>query len=179
MVLVYVVHEGGRWSPYDAHYLPGPETPVTRLSEPANYRVSADDPPDRTVLCAEMPVRGRRPDLVGHRGRARRRWSTTRCAPPGCRRCAGPASSCAGCRTSTRSTSRATTTHLAPLDSWVEALARVTTFGRLGLFAHDNTHHAMAMAYDAVDALGVRTARGTSRRGRPRGDRFADHVVED
>ena len=38
MVLVYLVHAGGRWSPYDAHYLPGPETPVTRLSEPANYR---------------------------------------------------------------------------------------------------------------------------------------------
>ena len=32
MVLVYVVHAGGRWTPYDAHYLPGPETPVTRIS---------------------------------------------------------------------------------------------------------------------------------------------------
>ena len=55
MVLVYLVHEGGRWTPYDAHYLPGPETPVTRISEPANYRVSADDPADRSVLCAEIP----------------------------------------------------------------------------------------------------------------------------
>ena len=55
MVLVYLVHEGGRWTAYDAHYFPGPETPVTRVSEPANYRVSADDPTDRTVLCAEIP----------------------------------------------------------------------------------------------------------------------------
>ena len=23
-VVLYLVHEGGRWSPYDAHYLPGP-----------------------------------------------------------------------------------------------------------------------------------------------------------
>ena len=42
---------------------------------------------------------------------------------------------------------------LAGLDRWVGSLPRVTTFGRLGLFAHDNTHHAMAMAYDAVSAL--------------------------
>ena len=26
-------------------------------------------------------------------------------------------------------------------------------FGRQGLFAHDNTHHALAMAYAAVDCL--------------------------
>jgi protoporphyrinogen oxidase len=55
MVLVYLVHDGGRWTPFDAHYLPGLGTPVTRLSEPANYRLSADDPTDRTVLCAEIP----------------------------------------------------------------------------------------------------------------------------
>src|SRR4029453_10945638 len=54
MVLVYLVMEGGRYSPYDAHYLPDPGTPVTRGSEPANYR-DGDDPPDRTVLCAELP----------------------------------------------------------------------------------------------------------------------------
>ncbi len=44
MVLVYLEHVGGRWTTYDAHYLPGPETPVTRISEPANYRRSDDDP---------------------------------------------------------------------------------------------------------------------------------------
>jgi len=30
---------------------------------------------------------------------------------------------------------------------------RVLTFGRQGLFAHDNTHHALYMAYSAVDCL--------------------------
>src|SRR4029453_15623742 len=35
MVLVYLILEGGRYSPYDAHYLPDPGTPVTRVSEPA------------------------------------------------------------------------------------------------------------------------------------------------
>ena len=54
MLLVYLVLDGGRYSPYDAHYLPDPGTPVTRVSEPANYR-DGDDPPGRTVLCAELP----------------------------------------------------------------------------------------------------------------------------
>ena len=55
MLLVYVVHRGGRWTSFDAHYIPGRETPITRISEPANYRKSADDPSDRSVLCAEIP----------------------------------------------------------------------------------------------------------------------------
>ena len=55
MVLVYLAHAGGRWTTYDAHYLPGPESPVSRISEPANYRESAADPLDRSVVCAEIP----------------------------------------------------------------------------------------------------------------------------
>ena len=55
MVLVYLVVDRARYTPYDAHYLPGPATPLTRLSEPKNYR-DGPDPPDRTVLCAELPA---------------------------------------------------------------------------------------------------------------------------
>ena len=33
------------------------------------------------------------------------------------------------------------------LDEWAASLPRFLTFGRHGLFAHDNTHHALAMAY--------------------------------
>ena len=43
-----------RYTPFDAHYLPEEWTPVTRVSEPKNYR-DGDDPPGRTVLCAEIP----------------------------------------------------------------------------------------------------------------------------
>ncbi|NJM53038.1 MAG: hypothetical protein HC846_06355 [Blastocatellia bacterium] len=38
-------------------------------------------------------------------------------------------------------------------DQWANSLERVLTFGRQGLFAHDNTHHALAMAYGAVECL--------------------------
>jgi protoporphyrinogen oxidase len=177
MVLVYVEHVGGRWSPYDAHYLPGPETPVTRLSEPANYRDSAEDPADRTVLCAEVPcavgdavwtaTEDELADLVDEALRVtglpavRRGAVAVRRLPhvypvyePGYE------------------------AHLEGLDRWVGSLPRVTTFGRLGLFAHDNTHHALAMAYDAVAALREDGSRDEAAWAAARA-RFADHVVED
>ena len=54
VVLAYVVVGRDRFTPFDAHYFPGPETRVARLSEPKNYR-DGDDPRGQTVLCAEIP----------------------------------------------------------------------------------------------------------------------------
>ncbi|MEQ7010834.1 FAD-dependent oxidoreductase [Actinopolymorpha sp. B17G11] len=176
MVLVYVVHEGGRYSAYDAHYLPGPETPVTRISEPANYRVSVDDPADRSALCAEVPCAMGDPV-----------WKASA-------EDLAEMVDDALARTGLRPAARADVElrrlphvypvydlgfeqHLSALDAWALDLPRVTTFGRLGTFAHDNTHHALAMAYDAVDALSARgfddVAWSAAR------ERFAAHVVED
>ncbi|MEJ7712623.1 MAG: hypothetical protein WKF84_22945 [Pyrinomonadaceae bacterium] len=64
------------------------------------------------------------------------------------------------------------------LDEWVESLPNILTFGRQGLFAHDNTHHALAMAYAAVECL---QEQGTFDHARWRDYRaeFASHVVED
>ena len=38
------------------------------------------------------------------------------------------------------------------MDRWLGELERLLTFGRQGLFVHDNTHHALYMAYAAVPA---------------------------
>ena len=177
MVLVYLEHRGGRWTPYDAHYLPGDGTPVTRLSEPANYRVSDDDPRDRSVLCAEIPCAlddevWTAPDtglaaLVTD-ALARTGLPPLRLGEVVVRRLPHvypvyqPGYEAA----------------LRELDSWVGSLARVTTFGRLGLFAHDNTHHALAMAYDAVSALRADGSLDGAAWVAAR-ERFAAHVVED
>jgi protoporphyrinogen oxidase len=177
MVLVYLVHAGGRWTPYDAHYLPGPETPVTRLSEPANYRLSADDPTDRTVLCAEIPC------AVDDRV-----WTSTpdelaTLVTAGLEATGLPAVRLDGVEV--RRLSHVYPVYeigyarrLAGLDSWADGLDRVTTFGRLGLFAHDNTHHALAEAFDAVDAVRPDGTRDPARWAEARA-RFAAHVVED
>ena len=57
-------------------------------------------------------------------------------------------------------------------------MAGLVTFGRQGLFAHDNTHHALFMAYCAEDCL---RPDGTFDRLRWQTYRrdFETHVVED
>lgn len=177
MVLVYVVHEGARpWSEFDAAYLPDAGTPISRISEPANYRSSADDPTDRTVLCCEIPC------TVGDE-----LWRSDDTALAGVvsdtlARLGLPQLRLGGVvvrrlRNVYPIYEIGYAAHLRDLDAWAAGLPRVTTFGRLGLFAHDNTHHAIAMAYDAVDALSGphwdAVAWAAARR------RFAAHVVED
>ncbi|MCX9190704.1 FAD-dependent oxidoreductase [Carbonactinospora thermoautotrophica] len=177
MVLVYAVHLGSRpWSAYDAHYLPGLDTPIARISEPANYRLSLDDPTDRTVLCCEIPcsvgddtwnasdddLAALVTDTVGRLGLPALNlgWVYVKRL-----RQAYPIYD-VGYRESLQS-----------LDRWAGELPRVTTFGRLGLFVHDNTHHALIMAYDAANALsrdGFDHQAWAAAR-----ERFASHVVED
>ncbi|HET6728127.1 MAG TPA: FAD-dependent oxidoreductase [Jiangellaceae bacterium] len=177
MLLVYVVHRGGRWTGFDAHYVPGLETPITRISEPANYRDSADDPADRSVLCAEIPcsmtdeVWGLDDESLGDLVDE----ALARTGLPAVNRM----------HVETRRLGQVYPVYrigfehdLAGVDAWARMLRRVVTFGRQGLFAHDNTHHALVMAYDAVDAL-----RDDGRFDRyawtAARERFDHHVVED
>ncbi len=186
MVLVYLVHEGRPWTGFDAHYLPGLDTPVSRISEPANYRDSATDPDDRTVLCCEVPCQ------FGDQWWSADEASLAAMVAETLDRAGLPPVRCLDVVTRRLRTvypvyETGYTEHLRGLDSWASELPRVTTFGRLGLFVHDNTHHAIAMAYDAVAALADgrshdghwhdghwdATAWSAARR------RFAEHVVED
>jgi hypothetical protein len=43
--------------------------------------------------------------------------------------------------------------HFSKLDQWLGGFKSLLNFGRQGLFAHDNTHHALTMAYRAVDCF--------------------------
>ena len=177
MVLVYLVHAGGRWSEYDAHYLPVSDTPVTRLSEPANYRDSADDPSDHSVLCAEIPCSvgdatwtASDDDLAAtvEDALARHDLPPVRRAGVVVRRLPAvyPVYDVGYEQ------------RLRGIDAWVSSVPQIVTFGRLGLFAHDNSHHAMLEAYEAVDALGL-DGRFDLARWRVQRARFAEHVVED
>jgi protoporphyrinogen oxidase len=171
LVLAYLVVSRRQWTPYDAHYLPGPETPVSRVSEPRNYR-DGPDPPDRTVICAEIPCAVGDPvwaadgeELAGLVREGLLRMGLPDPAPVGVavRRLAaaypvyrvGYAA------------------HLRVVETWLAALPRVRSFGRLGLFAHDNTHHALAEARACVATADDDRAWAAARAG------FARHVVED
>lgn len=177
MVLVYLQHTGGRpWSEYDATYLPDGGTPITRISEPANYRDSADDPEDSTVLCCEIPCEFG--DEVWEASDADLAWLVADTLP----RLGLPPLQFGEVQVRRLRNAYPVyqigyADYLRGLDDWAGSLPHVTTFGRLGLFAHDNTHHAIAMAYSAVDAL----AGGYWNAGSWAVSRmhFADHVVED
>ena len=177
MVLVYLVHSGGRWTEYDAHYVPGLHTPVSRISEPANYRDSADDPRDHSVVCAEIPC------SVGDD-----LWNAGDDDLAGVVEEALAATDLPAVRRTGLAVRRLPAVYpvydlgyeqrLQGINSWVSTVPQIVTFGRLGLFAHDNSHHAIAEAYEAVDALGL-DGRFDLARWRVQRARFAEHVVED
>jgi protoporphyrinogen oxidase len=64
------------------------------------------------------------------------------------------------------------------LDGWSRAQPAVLSFGRQGLFAHDNTHHALAMGWAAAAAVGADGRIDPARWDAARAA-FASHVVED
>ncbi|AYY13411.1 FAD-dependent oxidoreductase [Actinobacteria bacterium YIM 96077] len=152
MLLVYIVHKGGRWSPYDSHDIPDQRTPVLRISEPMNYRDNPDDPSDRSVLCAEIPcsmtdeVWGlddeSLADLVDE--------TLGMTGLPGVERA----------HVETRRLGQVYPIYrlgyeddLTEVDAWARMIRRIVTLGRQGLFVFDNVHQALLMAYDAVDAI--------------------------
>lgn len=176
MVLVYLVLDQSTYTQFDAHYFPEEWTPVTRISEPKNYR-DGPDPHGTTVLCAELPC------TPGDR------WWESSDDQLG----AVVADTCAAAGLA-RPTPRAVVVHrrrhaypiatadsvarLDRIEQWLTTMPRLLTLGRQGLFAHDNTHHALAMAWAAADAFAVdrgldRQLWATAREG------FRTHVVED
>jgi protoporphyrinogen oxidase len=176
MILVYLVLEQDRFTEYDAHYFPAAEIRISRLSEPKNYGLTGT--PNRTVLCAELPCSPVDPE-----------W---RLADDDLGRLVGDALDRAGLplRAAVKEVAvrrlqhaypiyrRGYEAHFALIDGYLDRITNLLTFGRQGLFAHDNTHHALFMAYAAADCLG---ADGRFDRGRWHDFRrvFATHVVED
>lgn len=177
MLLVYLALDQDRFTEYDAHYFPGTEFVFSRLSEPKNYR-GGGAPEGRTVLCAEIPCS--RDDAV---------WSED-AATLGDRVADGLAR--AGLPLPAPPVEvhveripfayplyrRGYDRHFGVLDDWIETVDRVLTFGRQGLYAHDNTHHAMYMAQAAARCLlpdGSLDAEAWAQERKI----FETHVVED
>lgn len=176
MVLVYLVLDRDSYTEHDAHYLPGPETPVSRVSEPKRYR-GGRGTPGRTALCAELPA---------NVGDAWWRASDEELAAT----VVATLSSCGLPPVEPIAThvrrlpsvypvyTRGYARDLATVEHWAAALPDLLTFGRQGLFAHDNTHHALGMAYEACSAL-CPDGRFDEQAWAAARARFREHVVED
>jgi protoporphyrinogen oxidase len=176
MVLVYLVLDVDQWTPYDAHYLPEATTPVTRVSEPKNYR-DGDDPPGRTVLCAEIPC-----DVGDATWTADDAHLATVVADgldaSGLPRPDPVEVVVRRLPSAYPIYDAGYEEHFAAVDAWADAQPALLTFGRQGLFAHDNTHHAFAMAWAAADALRPDGSFDDDAWSAAR-ERFRAHVVED
>ena len=177
LVLVYLVLERSRWTDYDAHYLPGRSTPVTRVSEPKRYRDAPADPADRTVLCAEIPCAvgnglwDADDDALGRLVAAGLAGSGLPPVDPAAVEVRRVASAYPIYRTGYER-------HFAVLDHWAATLRGLVTLGRGGLHAHDNTHHALAMGWEAAAALRPDGSWDRARWSEARAG-FARHVVVD
>jgi protoporphyrinogen oxidase len=176
MVLAYLVLETEQFTEFDAHYFPSPDIPMTRLSEPKNYGCATL--PGRTVLCAEFPC------AVGDEV-----WNATEEQIGGLVR-EGLTRSGIPIQARAQSVlvrkipqaypiySGGYREHFDLIDQWANTIDGLLTFGRQGLFAHDNTHHTLAMAYAASDCID-----DEGHLNRPRWQQyrreFEHHVVED
>jgi protoporphyrinogen oxidase len=177
MLLVYLVLEQERFSEYDAHYFPGAELPFTRVSEPKNYAAQGE-PRGRTVLCAEIPCSASDPVWSMDDG------GLGRVVADGLARAGLPVTSRVAEVAVRRLPAaypiyrRGYEAHFACLDAWLDGIDGVLSFGRQGLFAHDNTHHALYMAEAAASCL---REDGSFDRAAWHGYRrvFETHVVED
>ncbi|MBS1788247.1 MAG: FAD-dependent oxidoreductase [Acidobacteria bacterium] len=177
MILIYLVIGQPQFTEFDAHYFPDADIVLTRISEPKNYSARTE-PKDRTVLCCELPCdvgdgRWQMPDqeLGQVAVHALERSGLPINAPI--------------VQVITKRLSHAYPIyhqgyekHFGLLDEWALGLDRILTFGRQGLFAHDNTHHALAMAYAAVDCLAHSGSFDLAKWEEYRAE-FATHTVED
>lgn len=177
MILVYLVLETDQFTEFDAHYFPELSIPISRMSEPKNYNASTS-PKDVTILCAELPSDPGDPwwDMSDEDlGQKFCGWLSDVGLPVECkvRRC------------ETRRINHAYPVydldyeqHFNTVDEWLLGLDGLLVFGRQGLFAHDNTHHAIAMSYGAADCIDA-TGRLDAVKWAQYREEFATHTVED
>lgn len=178
MVLAYLAIDRDQYTPYDAHYFPGPETAVARLSEPKNYR-DGDDPTGQSVLCAEIPCWSH--DDTWHAdGTEIAELVVADLEASGLPACSPTETAVRRLPSVYPVFERATMGDRAAVAEWLASLAPsgLISFGRQGLAVIDNLHHVTDMGADAASALTPEGEIDASAWLASLG-RFAAHVVED
>jgi protoporphyrinogen oxidase len=176
MVLAYLVLETEQFTEFDAHYFPSLDIPMTRMSEPKNYGCATL--PGKTVLCAEFPctlgddIWNASEEQIGNLVRQ----GLVRSDIP----IKAPVEAVLVRRIPQAYPiyKRDYRNNFDVMDEWLNTINGLLTLGRQGLFAHDNTHHTLAMAYAASDCLDAEGQLDRARWQQCRRE-FEHHVVED
>ena len=152
MVLIYLFLEQDRFSEYDAHYFPEEKIPITRLSETKNY-YSATMPTNLTCICAELPCSV--DDEYWTMGQEEAKSVVVESLNR-----AGLLIGSDVKEIVIRKIKQAYPiydlgfeSHLETLNHYFGTFQNMILFGRQGLFVHDNTHHALHMAYSASECV--------------------------
>jgi protoporphyrinogen oxidase len=176
MILIYLVLGVEQFTEFDAHYFPDADVLITRLSEPKNYGLEIN--PGRTVLCAELPCSTE--DAVWRASDRQLGEIVTRALEQ-----AGLPVRCPVLEVASRKLpqaypiyTRGYQKNFEQIDRWLDGIEGLVTFGRQGLFAHDNTHHALAMAY-ALDGCLRNDGSFDREAWAACREEFQHHVVED
>lgn len=176
MVLIYARLPVERFSGFDAHYFPEESVAITRLSEPKHYSTTME-PKGSTVLCAELPCE--RGDGVWNASAEELGALLARDLES-----VGLPLPAAPLELRVERLPQAYPVyelgfeaHLAGVEAWLARFPSLVSLGRQGLFVHDNTHHALFMAYCAAEC--VRDGAFDRARWREYLEVFATHVVED
>ena len=176
MIVVYLQLPVDRFTEFDAHYFPDSDLSITRLSEPKNYSM-VSEPRLSTVLCAELPCSPS--DSI---------WNLSteeigQVVLQDLKNTGLPVNQTPD-HIEVRRLAQAYPIYdlgyevpLQRLETWLADQSGLLTFGRQGLFVHDNTHHALYMAYCAARCL----TNGTwdTEKWSVYRKKFETHVVED
>jgi protoporphyrinogen oxidase len=175
MILIYLQLDTEQFTEFDAHYFPEASLRITRLSEPKNYALASGA---TTVLCAELPCD--RTDAVWQQSDAELAELVQQDLAAAGLPVRSPVLDCTTRRLPQAYPiyTRGFRQHFDQLDHWVNRQPRITSLGRQGLFAHDNTHHTLAMAYAAESCLAASGGFDRERWAEHRRE-FESHVVED
>lgn len=151
MILIYLLLDDDYFTTFDAHYFPESDIPITHLSETKNY--SGLQLQGKTGICAELPcstqdrywrmadkelceivkISLQKADIPINAYTSRTIIKKLKFAYP--------------------IYTNGFDVHYNLIDDYLRSYRNLLSFGRQGLFAHDNTHHALSMAYSAVKCL--------------------------
>jgi len=177
MILHYMILPTDQFTSYDAHYFPEENVVFSRLSEVKNYSCS-QQPRELTGLCAEIPCN------VGDTIWNASENELTRRVLEDLNRVQLPVRFPLNA-SFIRYLPRAYPVYdlnfesrLQTVNDYVDQISHLISFGRQGLFAHDNTHHTMEMAYRARECLQPDLV-WSSEMWKDFREQFDEHVVED
>ena len=176
MAFIYLVLPQQQYTSFDAHYFPGLDTVIARLSEPKNYR-TGPDPENQTVICAEVAC-SVGDDIWLSEDQALGELVARQLEAQGLPAVQASEVHVRRLRSVYPVYRHGYRSHLDELEQWASGFDQMITVGRQGLFVPDNLHHAVAMGTAVSEAISLDGTIDRERWQRSR-ESFRAHVVED